>query len=99
LSTATGQGLIQVLPDIATYPDLTALWESQLSAIHDGRSSYHELMQPLQTQLKLMVDESREIIPRGLKGLGGKTRSKWGSNKKTMKKRASVKRKTQSRSA
>jgi len=58
-STPTGQSLINALPQVATYPDLTALWESKLSAIHDGTSSYQELMQPLKTQLELMVHESR----------------------------------------
>jgi len=71
-STQTGQSLIKALPKIATYPDLTARWESQLSAIHDGRSSYQQLMSPLEAQLQTMVDESRNVIPQGLKGLGGK---------------------------
>jgi len=71
-STPTGQSLINALPQVATYPDLTALWESKLSAIHDGTSSYQELMQPLKTQLELMVHESRNVIPQGLRGLGRK---------------------------
>lgn len=71
-STPTGQALVKALPEVATYPDLTARWESQLSAIHDGRGSYQQLMAPLQTQLQAMVDESRTVIPQGLKGLGGK---------------------------
>jgi DNA topoisomerase-3 len=87
-STATGQGLIKALPEIATHPDLTALWESQLSAIHDGRSSYQELMAPLQIQLRSMVDESRGIIPQGLKGLGSKKVFKRKSNKKAYKKQS-----------
>lgn len=71
-STPTGQALVNALPEVATYPDLTARWESQLSAIHDGRGSYQQLMIPLQAQLQSMVDESRTVIPQGLKGLGGK---------------------------
>lgn len=71
-STPTGQALVEALPKVATHPDLTALWESQLSAIHDGRGSYQELMVPLQSQLESMVGQSREVIPQGLKGLGGK---------------------------
>ncbi|MFT6407796.1 MAG: DNA topoisomerase-3 [Arenicella sp.] len=90
-STVTGQALINALPEIATHPDLTALWESQLSAIHDGRSSYQELMAPLEVQLKSMVDESRDIIPQGLKGLGSKTGFKPRSNKKTYKKKPTKK--------
>ncbi len=71
-STPTGQSLVEALPDVATYPDLTARWESQLSDIHDGRGSYHQLMTPLEDQLKVMVEESRNVIPHGLKGLGSK---------------------------
>ncbi|MFT5275145.1 MAG: DNA topoisomerase-3 [Pseudoalteromonas tetraodonis] len=71
-STATGQALVKALPEVATFPDLTARWESQLSAIHDGRGSYQQLMAPLQAQLKTMVEESRTVIPQGLRGLGGK---------------------------
>lgn len=71
-STPTGQALIKALPEVATYPDLTAQWESQLLAIHDGQSSYQQLMLPLQEQLQTMVDESRAVIPQGLKGLGAK---------------------------
>jgi len=69
-STPTGQALIRALPEVATHPDLTALWESQLSAINDGRGSYHELMTPLQTQLASLVDESRNVTLQGLQGLG-----------------------------
>ena len=71
-STETGHALIEALPAVATHPDLTALWESQLSAIHDGRGSYHELMASIQSQLKAMLDQSRDVVPQGLKGLGGK---------------------------
>ncbi len=71
-STGTGQSLVNALPSLATHPDLTALWESQLSAINDGNGSYQELMMPLQDQLKSMVDDSRSVIPEGLNGLGNK---------------------------
>ena len=71
-STKTGKALINALPDVATFPDMTARWESQLSAIYQGRSSYKQLMTPLQIQLQTMVDESRTVIPYALKGLGGK---------------------------
>lgn len=81
-STATGQALVKALPKLATHPDLTALWESQLSAIHEGIGSYQELMMPLQAQLTSMVGESRSVIPQGLRGLGGKpSYRKKGSNK------------------
>ena len=69
-STASGRGLIEALPDVATYPDMTARWESELSAISEGRSQYKTLMNPLELQLKELVVQSREVLPKGLTGLG-----------------------------
>jgi DNA topoisomerase-3 len=69
-STLSGRGLIEALPDVATYPDMTARWESELSAISEGRSQYQKLMSPLQEQLKELVVQSREVLPKGLSGLG-----------------------------
>jgi DNA topoisomerase-3 len=69
-STSSGRGLIGALPDVATYPDMTARWESELSAISEGRSQYKKLMSPLQEQLKELVVQSREVLPKGLSGLG-----------------------------
>jgi DNA topoisomerase-3 len=69
-STATGRGLIQALPDVATYPDMTACWEAELSAISEGRSQYKKLMSLLEEQLKGLVVQSREVLPKGLSGLG-----------------------------
>jgi len=91
-STPTGQSLIQALPDTATRPDMTALWESKLSAINDGSSNYNELMAPLEAQLHSMANESRSIIPTGLKGLGSKAKyRKRRSNTKNNKKAAPTK--------
>jgi DNA topoisomerase-3 len=69
-STVTGRSLIEALPDVATYPDMTARWEAELSAISEGKSQYKTLMVPLQQQLKDLVVQSREVIPQGLSGLG-----------------------------
>jgi DNA topoisomerase-3 len=84
-STSSGRGLIEALPDVATYPDMTARWESELSAISEGRSQYQKLMSPLQEQLKELVVQSREVLPKGLSGLGKPRFAK--------KRRASTKRK------
>jgi DNA topoisomerase-3 len=69
-STVTGRSLIEALPDVATYPDMTARWEAELSAISEGKSQYKKLMGPLEQQLKNLVIQSREVIPHGLAGLG-----------------------------
>lgn len=93
-STVTGKALVQALPDVATYPDLTALWESKLTEIHDGSSSYAELMSPLVRQLQELVLNSRDVLPKGLSGLGSRFAYKKRSAKKGLKKTAAKKRVT-----
>jgi DNA topoisomerase-3 len=70
ISTVTGQTLIKALPDEATYPDMTARWESQLSAICAGQSTYNNLMAPLNQQLEQLIETSHMFTPAGLNGLG-----------------------------
>lgn len=92
-ATVTGRGLIEALPDVATYPDMTARWESELSAISEGRSQYKKLMGPLEAQLKDLVIQSLSVLPQGLSGLGKKNFSKkrkgGGKPKYTAKKQTS----------
>ena len=71
-ATTSGRSLIEALPDVATYPDMTARWESELSAISEGKSQYKKLMSPLEEQLKQLVVQSRDVLPKGLAGLGKK---------------------------
>jgi DNA topoisomerase-3 len=75
-STVTGRGLVNALPDVATYPDMTARWEAELSAISEGKSQYKKLMGPLEEQLKDLVAQSLDVLPQGLSGLGKKTFTK-----------------------
>jgi DNA topoisomerase-3 len=72
-ATVTGRGLIEALPDVATYPDMTARWEAELSAISEGKSQYKKLMGPLEEQIKNLVVQSLNILPQGLSGLGKKS--------------------------
>jgi DNA topoisomerase-3 len=60
----------QILHVAATYPDMTARWGSELSAISEGRSQYKKLMSPLEEQLKELVIQSGDVLPKGLSGLG-----------------------------
>jgi len=84
-ATPAGCALIDALPEEATQPDLTARWESQLSLIHEGCSSYQSLMSPLEAQLQLMVDDSQKVVFRDLKGLGSKPNFKRKRRRKTAK--------------
>lgn len=49
-STEAGRILINALPNVATQPDMTAHWESQLDGISRKQASYQQFMQNL-TQL------------------------------------------------
>jgi DNA topoisomerase-3 len=69
-ATPAGRALILALPEEATYPDMTARWEAELSAISEGQSKYEQLMQPLEQTLTHLLVQSRDIVPSGLKGLG-----------------------------
>ncbi len=44
-STEAGRILINALPDVATQPDMTAHWESQLDGISRKQASYQQFMQ------------------------------------------------------
>ena len=46
-SSEAGRILIQALPDIATQPDMTAHWESQLTGISQKQTSYQQFMEAL----------------------------------------------------
>ncbi len=70
VATAAGTAFINALPLSATTPDMTAVWESQLASIAEGKGQYAGMMQPLESQIREMILESRNIIPRGLEGLG-----------------------------
>ncbi|AWX15666.1 DNA topoisomerase III [Mergibacter septicus] len=54
-STETGRILIQSLPEIATQPDMTANWESQLEAISRKQESYQQFMAKLINTLPQLV--------------------------------------------
>ena len=54
-STETGRILIQALPDIATQPDMTAHWESQLTDISQKQATYQQFMRNLNQMLPDLV--------------------------------------------
>ena len=54
-SSEAGRILIQALPDIATQPDMTAHWESQLTGINQKQTSYQQFMEALTQMLPDLV--------------------------------------------
>lgn len=57
-SSETGRILIQALPDIATQPDMTAHWESQLNGISRKQTSYQQFM----TTLTQMLPDLMRVV-------------------------------------
>lgn len=55
ISTETGRALIDVLPESATLPDMTAHWEAMLTQISQKKATYHFFMQQLIEQLSVML--------------------------------------------
>ncbi|SUC09195.1 DNA topoisomerase III [Pasteurella canis] len=54
-STETGRILIAALPEIATQPDMTAHWESQLTSISQKEMSYQQFMSVLIRSLPELI--------------------------------------------
>lgn len=61
-STAIGRALIDALPDVATTPDMTAVWESALRRIQDGELDLGRF-------LSVVTEQLGELVRRG-KGEG-----------------------------
>jgi DNA topoisomerase III len=59
VSTATGRALIRALPDVATQPDLTALWEAMLRRIQDGHASLSGFLEAVRIQLGELVERAK----------------------------------------
>jgi DNA topoisomerase-3 len=58
-STSTGRALIAALPDVATQPDMTALWESVLRKISDGAGSLERFLEGVRVQLGELVASAK----------------------------------------
>jgi DNA topoisomerase-3 len=85
----TGKALIHALPEGATLPDMTARWESTLTAISHREAVYDDLMVPLTQQLGELVGQSQAVLPTALAGLGAVPRgARKSSAKKTGKPRS-----------
>ncbi|WP_434926431.1 DNA topoisomerase III [Shewanella sp. HL-SH2] len=69
LATPVGIGLIRSLPESATTPDMTALWENSLDAISQKRLKYDAFMQPLLSQLDNLITQASSQLPSALQGV------------------------------
>uniref|UniRef100_UPI003D124FF2 DNA topoisomerase n=1 Tax=Shewanella sp. TaxID=50422 RepID=UPI003D124FF2 len=69
VSTAVGRGLINSLPESATTPDMTALWESHLDAISRKEAKYLTFMTPLIESLNGLIMQAGAQLPKALQGV------------------------------
>ncbi len=100
VATPVGIGLVNSLPESATTPDMTALWESSLDAISQKQLRYDAFMSPLLNQLNDLITQAANQLPSALSGVTGpgykKRRS--SSSKGSSTKSSGYKRKTSSSS-
>ena len=69
VATDVGKGLINSLPESATTPDMTALWESKLNSICQKEISYKAFMLPLIENLHTQVHLAGSQLPTALQGV------------------------------
>jgi len=59
VSTPTARSLIAALPDVATQPDMTALWEASLRKISEGQAPLDAFLEAVRRQLGELVARAR----------------------------------------
>jgi DNA topoisomerase-3 len=61
VSTPTGRALIASLPQVATTPDMTAVWEAAMRAIQNGTQSLDSFLGRVGAQLQELVAQGRTL--------------------------------------
>lgn len=69
VATEVGKGLINSLPESATTPDMTALWESKLNSISQKEITYKAFMTPLIESLHSQIQLAGSQLPTALQGV------------------------------
>jgi DNA topoisomerase-3 len=59
ISTEKGRGLIDILPDSITKPDLTALWERDIKQIHDGTKTLDEFVASVAENIRHLIEHGK----------------------------------------
>ena len=80
-ATPAGRGLINSLPEMATTPDMTALWEQSLEAISQKAMRYQSFMEPLLTNIHHLLEVAAQTTPSALAGVQAKPAWKGKSGK------------------
>jgi DNA topoisomerase-3 len=82
-ATKIGLGLIAALPEMVSKPDMTAQWESILTAISEKKNSYQNFMLPLEQTLSSVLSYASTQHPTQLSGLGTAKKFGFKGNKRT----------------
>jgi len=88
-ATNNGKALINSLPDIATTPDMTALWEAKLNDIAHKQLNYNAFMTPLIDNLYHLMDQARDTPLSRFSSLENTKKTSNFKKRKTFKKRKS----------
>ncbi|GIU46877.1 DNA topoisomerase 3 [Shewanella sairae] len=87
LATEVGKGLVNSLPQSATTPDMTALWENNLDAISRKEAKYQNFMQPLVSSIHELINQAGSQLPTSLQGVkspeGGFKKRRYSAKKPT----------------
>ena len=59
VSTPTARSLVAALPDVATQPDMTALWEASLRKISEGQAPLDAFLEAVRRQLGELVARAK----------------------------------------
>ena len=60
-STTTGRTLIAALPELATIPDLTAIWEAAIRAVQDGQQHTDNFLNRVSEQLATLIADGKKL--------------------------------------
>jgi DNA topoisomerase-3 len=61
VSTETGRAVVASLPEVATTPDMTAMWEAAMRAITEGAHTLDGFLERVGAQLEQLVAEGRAL--------------------------------------
>jgi DNA topoisomerase-3 len=86
VATDVGIALVNALPIKATLPDMTAQWESTLTAISEKNASYISFMDPLVCTITEMIQEASQQPFSGLPKVDFSFKKRKGTKKKFVKK-------------
>lgn len=88
IATDVGKALVNALPIKATLPDMTAQWESTLTAISERNASYVSFMEPLINTITEMISEASQQPFSNLPKVAFKPKRKAGAKRKFTRKPA-----------